>query len=136
MNAAVREEPGVEGAWQSGNVVVRQRLPHLLRSKLVEQLQGLEDEVEVVAGEVVEEELDVHGRLALPLAAVGDRAEHLGDDAERVGPRRAAEVGHDHHAREGERRLRFLHGLVKQWPRLQYGLFLQRTCMLPSVVHC
>jgi hypothetical protein len=42
-----------------------------------------EDQVEVVPGEVVEEELDLYRFL---LAAAGERVEHHGDDGERVGP--------------------------------------------------
>jgi len=105
VDGAVGEEPGVEGPRQPGDVVRRQGVPLVPGGQLLEQLQGLEDEVEVVPGEVVQEELHVLRRrlrllaarhqpqlLRLPAAAGGDRAEHLGDDEERVKPRRAAEV--------------------------------------------
>ena len=122
MHAAVREQPGVEGTRQPGDVVRRQRVPLVLDGQLLEQLQRLEHEVEVVPGQVVQEELHVRRRgLAAAggghrqiLSAVGDRSEHLGDDEQRVGPRRAAEVRDDHGTAAGgeRRRVRRRHGFV------------------------
>ena len=131
VDAAVREQPRVEGARQPGDVVRRQRVPLVLDGQLLEQLQGLEHEVEVVPGQVVQEELHVlrlgaSGHCQI-LSPVGDGSEHLGDDEQRVGPRRAAEVRDDHGAAAGgeRRRVRRRHGLVEHRPRLQYGLLLK-----------
>jgi hypothetical protein len=133
VDAEVREQPGVEGARQPGDVVWRQRVPLVLGSQLLEQLQRLEHEVEVVPGEVVQEELHVlrlsagGGHRRQLVSAIGDGSEHLGDDEQRVGPRRAAEVRDDHGAAAGgeRRRVRRRHGIVQHRPRLQYGLLLR-----------
>lgn len=74
------EKPSVEGAWQSHNIVRHKHIPLLLLNLPLVFLQGAEDVIKILSGEVIREELDLRWLLrprASPHAT--DDVEHLGD---------------------------------------------------------
>lgn len=83
VDTIVGEEPSVVGSCHTGNVVRRQCkcftfVIHC--NKLLQLLQRIKQVVEVVAWQVVQEKLKLHGVVTLLLAVLSYHTDHLRDE--------------------------------------------------------
>jgi len=151
MDALAGQNPCVHGSRQSGDIA-RDRCLLLLHSGhqamaleppllVLVLIERPEHKVEVVARQIIQKELHLHdGAAAIVICRFflddmgADRVHHLGDDEQRVRPRRASEVSSHHRRRapspnpNGRQRLeRLSDGLVELGPCLHYRLPLRKN---------
>lgn len=88
VNSLARKQPPVEGTGHSHHVVGQKPLPSLLPLRR----EGSEEGVEVVSREVVQQQLDLRGPAAQPVAALADSVHYRRKVHECVGPRGAAQI--------------------------------------------